>query len=222
MTVRDVNRFTAGLVALADLLDVTLAETRIEGYFKALADLPIETVEAALDVCARSCKFFPKPAEIREAVLGTPADHAALAWDRVLTAIGVHGFRSSVDFRDPVVHAVIDSMGGWHVLAAEMPSNPREQSYRAADFAKLFRAFSVKLPGPVRAYLPGLCEIENRDNVGRWDHAIDYRDPVLVLATDGRHVLARRPSLPGGPPRIPVEMGTLLRLPPSQESEHSA
>jgi hypothetical protein len=102
-----------------------------------------------------------------------------------------------------------------------MPANPRDQAYRMADFLKLFHAFSVKLPGPIRAYLPGLCEIENRDNLGRWDHAIAYRDSVLLLGADGRTVIAKRPALPDGPPRVRVEMGKLLRLAPAG-SERSA
>src|SRR5260370_24853503 len=118
MTPEDGVRFTAGVMALADLTQFTMTETLLGLYFKALADLSIEQFEAAVEILARtSCRYgMPKPVEIREAALGSPGDQAVLAWERVLTALRHHGRYVSVDFTDPVIHRVIADLGGWPKL----------------------------------------------------------------------------------------------------------
>ena len=53
---------------LADVLGYELTPTRVEGYMAALDDLDYADVVGALSQALRVCKFFPKPAELREFV----------------------------------------------------------------------------------------------------------------------------------------------------------
>jgi hypothetical protein len=200
VTPSDGPEFCALLAWLGEMLDKPVSQARMEGYFSALQDLTLAEVKAAVEATVRTdaSGFFPPVAALRHAVLGTAADRALLAWDRVVTAIRCHGPRASVSFEDPVIHSAIADMGGWETLAL-LPSDPREQAYRAADFAKHYRARSVKLPAAVPPYLPGQCERENRASFGQWTRGLDHRDEVLILDADGRGVLAKRPALRAAP-----------------------
>jgi hypothetical protein len=208
MTAGDAPRFTAGLMALAELCETPMPETKLALYFKALADLSIEQVEAAVEILARtSCHYgMPKPVHIREAALGSPQDVAVLAWERVLTALRHHGGYVSVDFQDPIIHRVVEDLGGW-VKLCDLPSDPKEQAYRMQDFMKLYRVYQVKLPGRAPDHLPGRCEIDNRTSFGNWTRGLAHVDQVLVLDHDGRGVVTRR-SLTAGRTELAIRDGT--------------
>jgi hypothetical protein len=152
MTPVDGVRFTAGIIALAELAQFAMTEALLGVYFKALNDLSIEQVEAAVDILLRtSCNYgMPKPVHIREAALGSPGDVAMLAWERVLTALRHHGGYVSVDFQDAVIHRVIEDLGGW-VKLCDLPSDPKEQAYRQQDF----REAPPRLPGEAPRPRPG-------------------------------------------------------------------
>jgi len=144
--------------------------------------------------------------EIREAALGTPGDVAMLAWERVLTALRHHGGYVSVDFQDPIVHRVIEDLGGRPKLC-DLPSDPKEQAYRQSDFVKLFRVYQIKLPGRAPDHLPGRCEIENRTSFGNWTRGLDHVDQVLVLDQEGRSVVTRRALTAGRSTELAVRDG---------------
>ncbi len=56
------------LTALAEIFGEALTEVRLEGYLAALADVPLPALRLGLQRAAKTCTFFPKPAEIRTAV----------------------------------------------------------------------------------------------------------------------------------------------------------
>jgi hypothetical protein len=60
--------FARRLTLLAEVLAEPMSPTRIAGYRAALDDLTPDEVNAALNRATRACKFFPKPAELREFV----------------------------------------------------------------------------------------------------------------------------------------------------------
>lgn len=199
MTPADGVRFTAGIMALAELSQSVMTDALMGVYFRTLNDLSVAQVEAAVEHLLRtSCNYgMPKPVHLREAALGSPQDVAMLAWERVLTALRHHGRYVSVDFQDPVIHRVIADLGGW-VKLCDLPSDPKEQAYRQQDFVKLFRVYAVKLPGEKLSHLPGQCEIDNRFSFGNWTRGLDHVDLILVLDQDGRGVVGQRKALPAG------------------------
>jgi multidrug efflux pump subunit AcrA (membrane-fusion protein) len=79
MTETDHERFVELLTLLATTFDAPMGSTRLEGYWRALEDMPLDALELAVDQALRTLRFFPKPAELRE-----PAErHVALeALDR--------------------------------------------------------------------------------------------------------------------------------------------
>lgn len=54
------------MLTLADTYNEPVSEGRAEAYFRALSDLPIETVEQLVTLVTRTSKFFPRPADLRE------------------------------------------------------------------------------------------------------------------------------------------------------------
>lgn len=138
--------FGRELLVTAEVFGETLSEARTLGYFEALADLPVEAVLRGLTQARRQCRFFPKPVEVRELVVGSVEDCAREAWRRVLAALEHVGTYESVDFGDPVTHAVIEAMGGWHqAWAWERADGPELLGFER-DFVSLYRLYAQRGP----------------------------------------------------------------------------
>jgi hypothetical protein len=68
MTDADLPAFRAILSELGSVYQRKLDEDVIRAYRKALQDLELAQVQLGADRCARTRRYFPRPAEIREAV----------------------------------------------------------------------------------------------------------------------------------------------------------
>jgi len=80
MTAADVEAFTRMLWYLCAIYGREKDPMLVRGYFEALADLPFAALEAAALTWQRTQKFFPTPAELREATVPARkwlAGHAA-------------------------------------------------------------------------------------------------------------------------------------------------
>lgn len=165
MTDADRERFMRALLTVGEVFGETLtSEARNEAYFRMLSDYDIAEVEAMMLGAMRSCRFFPKPAELIEQLGGSPADRAEEAW-RVLEGAFVYvGQYSSVRFTDRALgEAVVAVWGGWieanddyHILEEPAWIAKRKEflsAYRAADRRR------STLPDRV---LPGRHEHGNR------------------------------------------------------------
>ena len=97
---RDDRAFAVAMVATASALGAELSEGKIETYWEALKDLPIEVVSAGLREARRSLRFFPKPVEVRELAVGVDEDRAAVAWASAFKL------------------AIIEMLGGWRRIWA--------------------------------------------------------------------------------------------------------
>ena len=73
MTSSDAPEFLSQLMALSELFNAKLSAAAQTLYFDALIDLDLESIRVAMTEAARTCKFMPKPAEVRDLILG-PAD----------------------------------------------------------------------------------------------------------------------------------------------------
>lgn len=159
----DVDAFVVELGKTAEMFSDPLSESRALLYFEALADLSLETVVGALRYARRVCRFFPKPAELRDLAEGSVEDRAREAWRRVLAALEHVGTYESVDFGDLVTHAVIEAMGGWHqAWAWEWADGPELLGFER-DFVSLYRLYAQRGPSrPPQAALLGQHALYNR------------------------------------------------------------
>ena len=181
----DVDRlaFAVELGGLAEVFAENVSTARAEAYFIALADYTIETVREAFGRAIKRCKWFPRPAELREIVEGSTEGRAALAWARLLKAIEHVGTYRSVDFGDPILHAAVVAMGGWSELWELERMNAHALGFKRAEFSRLYETFAVE-PQTIRS--PGrLIGQHEAHNVPR---GYLERDGTVVIGDGGQAV----------------------------------
>ncbi|MFA5340570.1 MAG: DUF6475 domain-containing protein, partial [Clostridia bacterium] len=113
--------------------------------------------ENAFKKIIQSCRFFPKPVDFIEILNGKKQDQATIAWIEVLGAVKSIGNYQSVKFSNPVIHSVINAMGGWENLAATMTID--EEKWKQKEFEKLYQVMERRGNHP--KYLAGAHENSN-------------------------------------------------------------
>jgi hypothetical protein len=131
------------VAALAVTFNRVADEPFYMGYILGLEGLTVEQVQRATSRALRACKYMPTPAELRELAGEVSIEHrATLAWDAVKRAIERHSGYRSVSFDDRVIHAAINSIGGWQHMC--------EQSVIVLDrdmwprFQRAYKAFAAR------------------------------------------------------------------------------
>jgi hypothetical protein len=84
-------------------------------------------------------QFAPKVADIIRVLDGTTTDRAALAWGKVLEAMGSVGAYSDVVFDDPAIHAAVEDLGGWPKVCR---TETKELSFLQHRFQEAHRAYT--------------------------------------------------------------------------------
>lgn len=81
--------------------------------------------DAVADALNRHCvnpdsgQFMPKPADVVKMLQGSTKDGALVAWSKVDRAVRQVGNWQTVAFDDPIIHAVLQDMGGWIQLGTK-------------------------------------------------------------------------------------------------------
>jgi len=192
-------RFAKALSALAEYYGKELSDGVIALYWQGLSQYPIDDIEAAIGRHLQNPdtgQWMPKIADIVRMIDGTTQSAAAMAWAKVMRAVGSVGMYQSLAFDDALIHLVIDDLGGWHgicqISEAELPFLQKrfETNYRA------YRMRGADVP-PHPRYLVGISETLNSAN--------GYRSDPPQLVGD----LAKAQAvLSGGSnaPRLPVHV----------------
>ena len=188
MTNQDRTRFAKAINSAALLFDRTLSDPVIDLYFRALEDLPIESVEAAIMRSIQENTFFPKPAELRQVVLGSVADRAEVAWQAAWAAYQKAGYYDTVLFQDGAIARAIQAVyGGWVQFSeASRTLSPEMIQAKRKEFLSTYRRESERGKEPMR--LPGHVEIENSNTVSTWTrdrYGDTYRQRVYVVTSEG-------------------------------------
>jgi hypothetical protein len=145
MTNQDGVRFIELLTALAETFDETLSDLRAEIYFRTLVDLELAQVEQAIVRAARTLTFFPKPAELRALVEGTPEDRAEMAWMQLLQQVRRVGSWGTPAFTDPIIaRAIGDLFGGWKALCERLPGDGPELLGWAKQFKTVYSVYEKR------------------------------------------------------------------------------
>lgn len=136
----DKPKFAQAITVLGEIYGKEVSQTLIGVYYNALENWPIEEVSRAIQAHTRDTEngqFFPKPADLIRHLEGSQEGRALEAWSKTVKAIGRVGRYCSVVFDDPVIHKVIDEMGGWSKMCI---TNVEEMPFKAAEFTKRYRA----------------------------------------------------------------------------------
>jgi len=134
----------------------------LQVWWAACQKFDLEQVRSALSAHAvdpERGQFAPKPADIVKALAGTKTDRARVAWGKAFDAMQRIGAYRSVVFDDPVIHAVIEDLGGWTKLCR---SDLTELSFLEHRFCEAYRAYSGRPDLAFSARLIGDFEAVNR------------------------------------------------------------
>lgn len=154
---RNEVKFKEYMALLCETFDKTMSKLLTDLYWKVLEPFDDAQCEAAFKELIYSSRFFPKPADFIEVLRGKKADRAMEAWCEVLGTVKHVGNYQSVKFADPVIHSVINVMGGWDRLAGTMTLD--EEKWKQKEFERLYSVMEKRGNHP--EYLPGAHEVEN-------------------------------------------------------------
>lgn len=163
MTQGDYKRFFQALTVLADYYGKALSEGSMLLYRQGLQGYEIEQIEKAIGIHVQnpdSGQWMPKIADIVRMIEGTTQDAAAMAWAKVMRAVGSVGQYQSLAFDDPIIHLVIGDLGSWPGLCQ---TTEDELPFLAKRFENSYRAYKRRcddIPAHPR-YLVGVSEMQN-------------------------------------------------------------
>lgn len=102
---------------------------------------------AVKDALNRHCvnpdngQFMPKPADVVKLLQGSSQDGALVAWAKVDRAVRQVGTYSTVVFDDPIIHRVVQDMGGWVALGDK---REKEWPFVAKEFENRYRGYPMR------------------------------------------------------------------------------
>lgn len=148
MTSADREQFATLMLGIGETYGEPVSDARMEIYFAALADLDLEEIRAAATAHVRTSKFFPRPAELREAIDGRPEDRAEFGWIATLQLVRRYGYWNvppSDEWPDRATHATAMTMyGGWRALCEKLPGEGPELLGAAKLFKGAYLAFDLQ------------------------------------------------------------------------------
>ena len=154
------KKFKELMATMGELYDKPVTALLSTVYWKVLEPFSDDECEAAFKQVVLESKFFPRPAELVEILQGKKTDQAAVAWIKVVEGIRQHGEYVSVSFDDPVIHAVIEFMGGWPSVGT-WPVD--ELKWKQKEFERLY--VIMQRGGKFPDHLPGVHELANGADV---------------------------------------------------------
>jgi len=170
----DVPAFATLLDTLAEALDAPVSELRKLAYFDALSDLEFPAVATAVRGLMRTARFFPKPVDIREAVLGDVESIIESEWLALHTAMATVGaYRSLICQNATLGQTIVALFGSWPDacradFTAEMWTAKRK------EFGRVYRLYAGDLRLPTNpTVLKGLSQIAN-EHQDDWSRFIGY------------------------------------------------
>tara|TARA_R110000803_G_scaffold210718_2_gene283413 strand:- start:31552 stop:32184 length:633 start_codon:yes stop_codon:yes gene_type:complete len=117
------------------------SDALVRAYEIGLEGLTGEQVAAAAKRSLSSCKWMPKPVELRELAGEVAAgDRALMAYIAVEKAVTRHGGYKSVSFDDVLINAVIRSLGGWQAICSK-PTTEFDSFFRP-QFLKAYESLT--------------------------------------------------------------------------------
>lgn len=162
MTDQDKREFKELITSVLAFYRQDASTFALQVWWAACEHYDMEQVRRALNAHAvdpERGQFAPKPADIVKALAGTKTDRARVAWGKAFDAMQRVGAYRSVVFDDPVIHAVIEDLGGWTKVCR---SDMDELSHLERRFCEAYRAYSGRADMAFPAKLIGEFEAVNR------------------------------------------------------------
>lgn len=163
MTVSDQEKFTQGLMILAEVYNRKLSSLLLHTYWNCLKKYSYAVFETALWDFLKNPDYakknFPSPADWIKAIEGDTESKSLVAWTEIINSIRYVGHYESVQFTDPLIHRVIRDMGGWIYLCQQ---SERDLIFAQKEFERRYRNYyAIKKTGSMPRYLTGQIEHQN-------------------------------------------------------------
>ena len=108
--------FTATLIKIGELYGKAISEILTDLYWQSLKGFEWQDVKQAFEAHIHNPdngQYFPKPADLVRFIEGSGETKALQAWAKVEKAVTHVGAYQSIIFDDPLIHAVLEDLGGW-------------------------------------------------------------------------------------------------------------
>ena len=157
------NQFKQTLAGMAEIYGREVSATMAKIYWDSLTEFTDEQVDAAFTQAINTIKFFPKPAELRELIVGKSGERALEAWGTVLLDVRNGAGRrplSRMDEGELVEYSnkprseddvigIVASLGGWSRLGQ---MTTRDLDFLKKDFIQMYQSKSDR--GEIKALPP--------------------------------------------------------------------
>lgn len=171
-----------------------------------LSRYQFEQIDYAFQKYMSESSFMPKPADIVKIIDGNPTDKATLAWNKVLCAIRDIGEYQSICFDDPIIHVVLQEMGGWSKICRITDD---KVPFVAQDFSKRYQTKAAvgveRLEGVPRA-LSGYFAVTNKSG------GIEAQEEVVLYGDEDMAELVFKMGAGDGVARLTHRRGDLGHL----------
>lgn len=126
MNQNDKDRFLKAFTYLCEVFSKKHSKILLGAYFKSMSKFSIEKVETAIEGAITNAKYFPKPAELIEMIIGGSEkleDIAETQALKVIEATKKYGSYQSVKFADEITERIVSKQFGWSALCAMQEKN---------------------------------------------------------------------------------------------------
>lgn len=116
MNPNEIEEFTELLAGVHEFYGKQMSSFSTDVWIQAMQGYDLAAIRDALGRHAMnpdSGQFMPKPADVVRMIDGGTADSALVAWSKFDKAVRSVGPYMSVAFDDPIIHRIIEDMGGW-------------------------------------------------------------------------------------------------------------
>jgi hypothetical protein len=169
MTQDDTEDFARLMAVLCDVFDKEMTDRLLEVYFQTLEPVPIDQVKYAGKYLLLHGKWFPKPADFLDCIMGDAHEQGQLAWCLMIDIVARLGGYASLIVEDPgFSYALENTFGNWQRACAMLPepSDPMFANLRKQFLANFQRAIKNNETGT--RYYVGQVEQTNREMVSTW------------------------------------------------------
>ena len=162
MKAEDKREFNEIMQRALEFYDKELSAGALQLYWDCVKKFSMDDFRMAMSSCLTNPdtgQFMPKPADIIRMLEGSNQNQAAIAWSKVMEAIGRVGPYRDVVFDDAIIHRAISDMGGWINICGMTDD---DVPFRGNEFEKRYQGYSARniLPDHVNV-LPGLSNLHN-------------------------------------------------------------
>lgn len=171
----DMERFFRLLSGISDYYGRQIGKDAMRLYWEGLKQYDLQAVEKAFWTHTQNPdtgQFMPKIADVAKYLKGRTIDQAQIAWSKVDKGMRAVGTYQDVCFDDPVIHRVIEDMGGWIALGDKQES---EWPFLQNQFENRYRGYVMR--DEIIEYQARLVGIANAQNA---QNGFGLNPPVLI------------------------------------------